>query len=114
AGGGVVLEGRDTGTTVFPGADLKVFMVADARRRALRRREDLRGSGIDAPVEDLQREIEERDRRDSTRVESPLRKAEDAVEIDTSGLTVEEQVEAVVALARRRMEETGESECGSR
>ncbi len=98
--GGVVLEGRDIGTVVLPHADLKVFMVANVRERARRRRKDLMATGIQANEEELVSEIEARDRKDSTRATSPLRKADDAVELDTSDLTIDQQVEFIVTRAR--------------
>lgn len=98
--GGVVLEGRDIGTVVFPNAELKVFMVADVRERALRRQQELKQQGLEVKLDTLINELRLRDEKDSTRVESPLRRAEDALEVDTSGLTVEEQVEIVVRRAR--------------
>jgi cytidylate kinase len=101
AGGGVVLEGRDIGTVVFPDADLKVYLTAGLDARALRRRRELAATGVEMDVALLREELEERDRRDSSRAVSPLRKAEDAVELDTSGMTVEEQVDAVLRLAAR-------------
>jgi cytidylate kinase len=91
-GGGVVLEGRDIGTVVLPGADVKIFLVADATERARRRRNELLEKGIDIALDELESEIRERDRKDSSRAISPLRKAEGAVEVDTSTLTVDEQV----------------------
>jgi cytidylate kinase len=106
--GGIVLEGRDIGTVVFPDADLKFFMVAGIEARAHRRRLDLAADGVDADLGTLMREIEERDRKDSSRRESPLRKAEDAVEIDTSSLTIEEQVDMVVRIVREKLGQTGE------
>ncbi|HEY4643716.1 MAG TPA: (d)CMP kinase, partial [Bacteroidota bacterium] len=98
--GGVVLEGRDIGTVVFPNAELKVFMVADVRERALRRQLELKQQGLEVKLDTLINELRLRDEKDSTRVESPLRRAEGALEVDTSGLTVEEQVEIVVRRAR--------------
>lgn len=98
-----VMEGRDIGTVVFPDADLKIFLVASVDERARRRLRDLGGSGeIDQTLESVRADIEERDRRDSTRLDSPLRRADDAVELDTTGLSIEEQVEAVVSLAVER------------
>jgi len=94
--GGIVLEGRDIGTVVFPDADLKFFMVAGIEARARRRGEELRSRGITPDLKSLAEEIGERDRLDSTRKESPLRKAGDAIEIDTSEMTIEEQVRAVL------------------
>ena len=106
--GGVVLEGRDIGTVVFPDADLKVYMVAGLEARARRRQRELDAAGIVSTLPVLQKEIEERDRYDSTRSTAPLRKAEDAVLLDTSNLTVEEQVDAVVGLVKRIMKGTPE------
>jgi cytidylate kinase len=97
--GGVVLEGRDIGTVVLPDADLKIFMVADVRERARRRKKDLLRSGVEVDEQDLAREILERDTRDSSRETSPLRRAEDAIQLDTSDLSVEDQVNFIVAKA---------------
>ena len=98
--GGIVLEGRDIGTVVFPDADLKIFMIADLDERAKRRHKELRARGESADSKELKEEIRRRDQLDSTRKESPLRKAPDAIEVDTSSLTVEEQVEFVVRKAK--------------
>lgn len=106
--GGIVLEGRDIGTVVFPDADLKFFMVARIEARARRRRLDLAADGVEADLGALMRDIEERDRKDSSRKESPLRKAEDAVEIDTSSMTIEEQVDMVVRIVREKLGQTEE------
>ena len=97
--GGVVLEGRDIGTVVFPDADLKIYMVASIEARAERRRRELEAKGIVTDLEMLKREIRQRDEKDSTRNESPLRKADDAIELDTSNMTIEEQVQFVVQKA---------------
>ena len=101
AQGGVVLEGRDIGTVVLPSADLKIFMIASVQERVKRRRKDLALSGIEAEEQELIKEIEARDQKDSTRDISPLRKAADAIELDTSNLTIEEQVDFIAALARK-------------
>lgn len=106
--GGLVLEGRDIGTVVFPDADLKFFMVAGIEARALRRGEELRARGISPDLTRLIEEIRERDSLDSSREESPLRKADDAIEIDTSDLTIEEQVRVVVEKVRAVAEGKGE------
>lgn len=98
--GGVVMDGRDIGTVVFPHADLKIFMVADLHARAARRGAELVNMGRDGELQVLAAQLSERDRLDSERGVSPLRKADDAVEIDTSALTIEEQVERVVGMAR--------------
>jgi len=102
--GGIVLEGRDIGTVVFPDADCKFFLIAGIEARAKRRLKELHESGIEADLGALMKEIAERDRRDSTREESPLRKAPDAIEIDTSTMSIEQQVEAVVQRVRDTQE----------
>ena len=106
-GGGVVLEGRDIGTVVLPNADLKIFMIANVPQRVERRRKDLEIAGVDIDSVTLEQEIRERDRLDSTREASPLRKASDAIEVDTSGMSVEEQVDFVVARAKEIIEGGG-------
>jgi cytidylate kinase len=106
--GGIVVEGRDIGTVVFPDADCKFFLVAGITARAERRLLDLRDRGVEAELDDLAREIAERDRRDSTREESPLRKAADALEIDTSNLTIDEQVRFVLEKVKETMERRGD------
>ncbi len=97
--GGVVMDGRDIGTVVFPDADLKIFMNADIKERAKRRQKEMQMQGFDADIEELVKEIEERDKLDSTREVGPLKKANDAVEIDTTNLTIDEQVDLVLRLA---------------
>ncbi len=96
---GCVIDGRDIGTVVFPDADLKFYMVADIMERARRRQEELSGSGEELPIVQVVRELAERDRKDSTRETSPLRKADDAIEIDTTRLTIDEQVEIILNYA---------------
>lgn len=91
----VVMEGRDIGTVVFPQADVKVFLTASAEERARRRVEELRAKGGTADIAEVAREMKERDLRDSTRDTSPLKKAEDGIEVDTTGLSLD-QVEAAV------------------
>ncbi len=105
--GGVVLEGRDIGTVVFPDADLKIFMIASIEARAVRRQRELRQNGIETNLETLKGEIRQRDEKDSTRDESPLKKADDAIELDTSDMTIEQQVEFVVRKAQERLKATG-------
>lgn len=102
AQGGVVMEGRDIGTVVLPWADLKVFLTASAETRARRRCMELTARGTPQPLSEVLAQIEERDRRDQERENSPLRPAPDAVIVDTDGLSVEEVVERIVALARER------------
>lgn len=100
--GGLVADGRDMGTVVFPDADVKIFLVADLQERARRRLLQL-GHGVDQALQVAAEAeaIARRDAQDSDRDLSPLRKAEDAVEIDTTELTFEEQVDQIVALVRR-------------
>lgn len=106
--GGIVLEGRDIGTVVFPDAEVKFFLSANLDERVRRRLAELNGQGVEASAEELRREIQERDRMDSTRAESPLRKASDAIELDTSGLSIEQQVTAVTEYVRVMMKERGQ------
>ena len=94
-----ILDGRDIGTTVFPHADLKFYMVADARVRAERRLAELANAGIATTLEEVEANLLERDRIDSSRAASPLRKAEGAEEIDTTSLTIEQQVDRIVRRA---------------
>lgn len=101
---GVVLEGRDIGTVVFPDADLKIFLVASLDSRAERRKVELQQTGIETPLDSLKKEIARRDGLDSSREESPLMRAPDALEVDTSDLTIDEQVERVVEKAREILE----------
>jgi cytidylate kinase len=97
AAGGIVMEGRDIGTVVLPDADKKFFITASVLERARRRQRDLVQQGYRVTLEDLVREIEERDRLDSSRAMAPLCVAPDAVVIDTSNLTVDEVVARIVA-----------------
>lgn len=95
---GIVMDGRDIGTTVFPNAEMKVFVTASAEKRAYRRYLELQQNGTPSPYEDVLKNVIERDRIDETRAESPLRKAPDAVELDNSDMTVEEQEKWLMAL----------------
>jgi len=95
---GIVMDGRDIGTVVFPKAELKVFMTASAQTRAQRRFDELQAKGQEVSYEDVLKNVEERDYIDTHRDDSPLRKADDAVEIDNSHLTREEQFAAVLEL----------------
>ena len=99
--GGVVLEGRDIGTVVFPDAEVKVFLTASARSRAARRFRELADKGEDVSLEATLEEVETRDRADTLRPIAPLRRADDAVEIDSSDATVDDVVARIVALAKR-------------
>ncbi len=102
--GRVVCEGRDIGTVVFPEADLKIFMEANLSERAERRRKEQTESGLEVSQERVKSEVARRDRFDSEREASPLRRAEGAILIDTSDLTIEEQVERVVREIEKVME----------
>jgi CMP/dCMP kinase len=106
--GGVVLEGRDTGTVVAPDAEVKFYLDASLEERARRRQLELRARGVEVDTETARRDIAARDTQDSGRALAPLRKAADAIEVDTTGLSVE-QVVAVLAetVERRRRELTG-------
>ena len=97
----VVLEGRDIGTVVFPNAEFKFFLIADIHERARRRKKEMEAKGEIVHLEELTAELEERDRKDSTRKHSPLKKAEDAVEIDTTGLSITEQVNRIVKIVNK-------------
>ncbi len=99
---GAVLEGRDTGTVVFPDARLKVFLLADEKVRAERRQIDLRKQGIEKNVEEVILELRRRDKYDSERDASPLRCARDAKKLDSTGLSIEQVVEKIVGWARER------------
>jgi cytidylate kinase len=100
--GPIVAEGRDTGTVVFPHAQAKFFLTATSAERARRRAAELRAAGQPADVATIEGEILRRDERDSTREAAPLRKAEDAIEIDTGGLTPEQVIDELAALTRAR------------
>lgn len=101
--GGIVMDGRDIGTVVFPDAQLKLYVVAETAERVRRRKADLSRRGIDVSVEDILRNINERDHIDSTREDSPLRQAEDAVLLDNTHMTREEQLEKVIGLVKSRL-----------
>lgn len=91
-GKSIVCEGRDIGTVVFPKADLKIYMTASVQERAKRRLEDFRKMGVGKSVEELVQEITIRDQKDSSRKNSPLMQADDAILLDTTGMTLEEQI----------------------
>jgi cytidylate kinase len=95
-GTGVILDGRDIGTVVFPDADIKIFMVASVQERAKRRYNELQEKGINTTLEEVEKDLTERDKRDSSREHSPLKKADDAIELDNSIMTIDEQVNFVL------------------
>lgn len=99
----VILDGRDIGTVVFPNADLKIFLVASPEERAKRRVKDYASKGIIEDFKTVLKDILERDHTDSTRKESPLKKAEDAIEVDTSFLNIEESVQTISNLIKEKI-----------
>ncbi len=103
--GSIVVEGRDIGTVVFPEADIKVFMVADVGERARRRSDELRHKAVEINGEQIEQDICRRDQRDRSRANSPLRRAADAQVIDTTDLSIEEQVRMVIEKVDRFLRE---------
>lgn len=99
---GLVADGRDMGTVIFPAADLKIYLTASAAERALRRHKQLKEKGSDANLAALSREIAERDQRDSTREVAPLKPAPDARIIDSTGMSIAQVVESVLSAGRAR------------
>lgn len=97
-GKGIVMDGRDIGTVVFPKAELKIFMTASSETRAQRRYDELKGKGQEVTFEEVLKNVEDRDYIDTHRDDSPLRKADDAIEIDNSYLTKDEQFNAVLEM----------------
>lgn len=102
---GLVVEGRDIGTVVFPEADLKVFLTASIEERARRRHRELRTSAEHLSLPEVRQEILRRDERDRQRALSPLKPAHDAITVDTSGLSLDEQVERIIDLLKARQRE---------
>ena len=100
---GLVADGRDMGTVVFPSAPLKIYLTASAAERARRRHKQLMEKGLTVNIDDLSQEIRERDLRDSSRPVAPLRPAVDAITLDSTGLAIEQVVDQVLALARSRL-----------
>ncbi|WP_040373316.1 (d)CMP kinase, partial [Peribacillus psychrosaccharolyticus] len=102
--GGVVMDGRDIGTHVLPDAEVKVFLIASVDERAHRRYQENMQKGFSADIEKLKEEIALRDKLDSEREVSPLKKAADAIEIDTTSLTIEQVAEKIIVLIEERKE----------
>ena len=100
-GNGVVMEGRDIGTVVFPNADLKIFLTASLDIRANRRTKEYNENGSKVLVDDIKNNLSNRDKIDSSRNDSPLTKASDAVEVDTTNVTIDEQVNLVLKEAKK-------------
>lgn len=102
---GLVMDGRDIGTVVFPEAELKIFMTADPQIRAERRFHELKEKGSHATFEEVLTNVKYRDALDTTRKDSPLKMASDAVEVDNSNLSINEQFQLILDLAKERIEE---------
>lgn len=112
--GSLVTEGRDQGSVVFTGAELKVYLDASADERARRRAAELRQRGEVVDVAEIKRQIDDRDRRDSTRATGPLARPEGAVVIDTTAMTLDGVVEAIVGAARERMKSMASAQSPAR
>ena len=100
----VLMDGRDIGTTILPNAQLKIYLTASSAVRALRRFLEQQARGIVCTVDEIERDINERDERDKNRAVSPLRKADDAVYLDTSEMTIDEVIEAIITLYKERVQ----------
>lgn len=101
----VVMDGRDIGTVVLPDADVKIYLNADCHERAIRRHKELLEKGITKTLDDVEKDLAERDYRDMNRKNSPLKKADDAIEIDSTSLEIEEVVEKVLNIVREKQGE---------
>lgn len=101
----VVMDGRDIGTTILPNADVKIYLTASSACRAKRRYLELQEKGVSCDLSEIQKDIEERDQRDMSREISPLRQAEDAVLVDSSEMTIEEVVKAILQVYHKKMSE---------
>lgn len=100
--GGFVIDGRDAGTVIFPNAEMKFFLTANVEERAKRRQKEMAAKGVHVPLDEMIADIQSRDEFDSTRAESPLIKAADAIEMDNSAMTIDEQVDFIVNIFRSR------------
>lgn len=100
----VIMDGRDIGTCVLPDADVKIYLTASSRVRAQRRFDELQEKGIACNFDEIEKDIIERDRRDMTREESPLRKAEDAIEVDTSDMSIEQVIATIIRICEEKKE----------
>lgn len=99
----VLMDGRDIGTMILPDAQLKIYLTASVKTRAMRRYNELIARGETCSLEEIEKDIEERDYRDMHRETAPLRQAEDAVLVDSSDMTIDEVVECILSLAKERM-----------
>ena len=100
----VIMDGRDIGTCVLPDADVKIYLTASSRVRAQRRFDELQEKGIACNFDEIEKDIIERDRRDMTREESPLKKAEDAIEVDTSDMSIEQVIATIIRICEEKKE----------
>ena len=99
---GVVMDGRDIGTTVFPDAEMKIFVTADARIRAQRRYDELKAKGMAADIDEILKNVEQRDYIDTHRETSPLRQADDAIVLDNSTMTIDEQKQWLIRIFKEK------------
>jgi CMP/dCMP kinase len=104
---GVVMEGRDIGTVVFPDANVKIFLIASIEARANRRAKEYEEKGVTISLDEVKSNLQQRDKIDSTREASPLTKAEDAIEVDTSNVTIQQQVDMIIEHVRQAAEREG-------
>ncbi|WP_088809631.1 MULTISPECIES: (d)CMP kinase [Listeria] len=102
--GGIVMDGRDIGTAVLPQAELKIFLLASVQERAERRFKENKAKGFDVDMDQLKKEIEARDHLDYTRDHSPLKKADDAIVVDTTSMTIDEVATKILSLAKQTMD----------
>lgn len=98
----VVMDGRDIGTVVLPDANVKIYLNADCHERAVRRHKELLEKGIDKSLEEVETDLKERDYRDMNRENSPLRKADDAIEIDSTNMEIEEVLEMILSIVKEK------------
>lgn len=105
---GVVMDGRDIGTVVFPDAELKIFLTASPEVRAQRRFDEMKAKGENPVYDDVLANVRERDHRDTTRAESPLKKADDAIELDNSHITIEEQLQWAIDMFNKTTQQKNE------
>lgn len=101
--GGIVMDGRDIGTAVLPNAELKIFLLASVEERAERRYKENMAKGFAGDLGQLKKEIEERDHLDYTRTHSPLKKADDAIEVDTTSMSIDEVANKILSLAELKI-----------
>ncbi len=101
----VIMDGRDIGTCVLPDADVKIYLTAGSRERAKRRYAELVAKGVECNLDDIEKDIIERDERDMTRAESPLRQADDAIRVDSSNMTIEEVVQTIINICEEKRKE---------